>query len=434
MKISERIRQLRVHKKMTQGELVEGIASVAYLSRIENGQIRPSSQFLHLISSKLGVELEYLVTLDRNKYRDKINGIVQCYRKSGELPDEDVLFLNMHALELHDEQIHLQIYATLVSHYAELRDVKEACRLYGMSKTFIPDAYGEGQGEHYFFYYLAAGNLFLYKQNFFQANHYYAKAEPYLPCVGSCEAALLFLHISLVKQRIVEDKRVCFHYAQKAHDGFKALDDHGQLARALITLGFQSHLLHRHDSAMGYLIEAQDIVNAIGDSQLLAMLEYAFGCVHQSMRNDDDAICHFEKAAVLNESISFAAGNVYVYKSLVEIYRELKAWSAADDYLDEALLIAEEHQLHYDYIELCAMKAGAYKLRADEAKYEKEMQRLVAMCIVDNQLSHVKPLASELGAHYYDKRAYKKAADYCTVALAYDRKVAQVTQLSVPIA
>ncbi|CAI8963089.1 hypothetical protein KOY_03396 [Bacillus cereus VDM021] len=34
MQIGERIRQIRIHKGLTQGEFLSGICSVAYLSRI----------------------------------------------------------------------------------------------------------------------------------------------------------------------------------------------------------------------------------------------------------------------------------------------------------------------------------------------------------------------------------------------------------------
>lgn len=254
-----------------------------------------------------------------------------------------------------------------------------------------------------------------------------------MSCIGHFDAARLYYNISLVKQRIVEDKSVCLHYSQKAHDYFKTMNDRDRLAKVLITQGIQSHLLHRFDNSMNYLNEALAIVNETGDLQLLAMIEYNFGRIHQCMQEYGTAIQHFEKAVALNKSISFVTENVYAYKRLVEIYMELKVWSTADSYLDQALHIAEEHELHYDFIDLCAIKAGAYKLRADEAKYEKEMQKVVALCIVNNQFSHVKPLASELGAHFYDKRAYKKAADYYTVALEYDQKVAQLTKSSTPI-
>ncbi|MEC5267402.1 helix-turn-helix transcriptional regulator, partial [Bacillus mycoides] len=52
MEIGERIRQVRMHKGLTQGELVSEICSVTYLSRIESGKIKPSSSFLKQVSKK----------------------------------------------------------------------------------------------------------------------------------------------------------------------------------------------------------------------------------------------------------------------------------------------------------------------------------------------------------------------------------------------
>ena len=57
MYIGERIRQLRLHKKLTQGELVDGICSITYLSRVENNQIKPSYNCLSKIAYRLGVAL-----------------------------------------------------------------------------------------------------------------------------------------------------------------------------------------------------------------------------------------------------------------------------------------------------------------------------------------------------------------------------------------
>ena len=51
--VGERIRQLRIHKQLTQKELTEGICSITYLSRIENGQINPSAEFLRKVSKRL---------------------------------------------------------------------------------------------------------------------------------------------------------------------------------------------------------------------------------------------------------------------------------------------------------------------------------------------------------------------------------------------
>ncbi|CAI8720604.1 hypothetical protein EMIT019CA3_140030 [Bacillus pseudomycoides] len=55
MKIGEKIRQIRIHREMTQGELVNGICSIPYLSRVENGTAKPSHSFLEKVSAKLDI-------------------------------------------------------------------------------------------------------------------------------------------------------------------------------------------------------------------------------------------------------------------------------------------------------------------------------------------------------------------------------------------
>ncbi|MCU4788208.1 helix-turn-helix domain-containing protein, partial [Bacillus cereus] len=56
MEIGERIRHVRMQKGLTQGELVSGICSITYLSRIESGKITPSSSFIQKVSKKLEVK------------------------------------------------------------------------------------------------------------------------------------------------------------------------------------------------------------------------------------------------------------------------------------------------------------------------------------------------------------------------------------------
>ncbi|HDR7964592.1 TPA: helix-turn-helix transcriptional regulator, partial [Bacillus wiedmannii] len=64
MNIGERIRQIRIHKEFTQGELVSEICSITYLSRIENGQIKPSVSFLEKVAKKMEVDYNFLVDED----------------------------------------------------------------------------------------------------------------------------------------------------------------------------------------------------------------------------------------------------------------------------------------------------------------------------------------------------------------------------------
>lgn len=60
--VGERIRRLRLSRRISQRELSAPGISYAYISRIENGGRRPSLEALRLIAGRLGVDPEYLET------------------------------------------------------------------------------------------------------------------------------------------------------------------------------------------------------------------------------------------------------------------------------------------------------------------------------------------------------------------------------------
>jgi transcriptional regulator with XRE-family HTH domain len=60
--IGGKIRELRLHRKMTQSEVVEGYMTRNMLSKIENGSATPSIRTLEHISQALGVPMSYFVS------------------------------------------------------------------------------------------------------------------------------------------------------------------------------------------------------------------------------------------------------------------------------------------------------------------------------------------------------------------------------------
>src|SRR3954453_12138500 len=59
--LGARIKAARVAAGLTQPVLADSDVSVAYLSRIESGQRRPSPELLASLAQRLGVTLDYLV-------------------------------------------------------------------------------------------------------------------------------------------------------------------------------------------------------------------------------------------------------------------------------------------------------------------------------------------------------------------------------------
>ncbi|HDR4441493.1 TPA: helix-turn-helix transcriptional regulator, partial [Bacillus cereus] len=81
MEIGERIRHVRMQKGLTQGELVSGICSITYLSRIESGKITPSSSFIQKVSKKLEVKSDYLINGNYEEIKITIFNICNKYKK-----------------------------------------------------------------------------------------------------------------------------------------------------------------------------------------------------------------------------------------------------------------------------------------------------------------------------------------------------------------
>src|SRR5215475_3632372 len=60
--IGQRLRRLRLERKLSQRELAGPGVSYAYISRIEAGARRPSVKALRMLAKKLGVSADYLET------------------------------------------------------------------------------------------------------------------------------------------------------------------------------------------------------------------------------------------------------------------------------------------------------------------------------------------------------------------------------------
>jgi HTH-type transcriptional regulator, quorum sensing regulator NprR len=70
MTLSERIKQLRKEKKITQEDLAKGICSRPYLNMIEKGKVYPSPDLLNKIAERLGTTPKYLQQEDSLDFED----------------------------------------------------------------------------------------------------------------------------------------------------------------------------------------------------------------------------------------------------------------------------------------------------------------------------------------------------------------------------
>ena len=76
----ERVIMFRKDKKLSQQELADAIGvSRGYIGDIERNRSEPSSNFLTLLASKLGVSVDWLLTGEGDMYRQTNNGCADLH-------------------------------------------------------------------------------------------------------------------------------------------------------------------------------------------------------------------------------------------------------------------------------------------------------------------------------------------------------------------
>ncbi len=419
--VGERIRQLRIHKQLTQKELTEGICSITYLSRIENGQINPSAEFLRKVSKRLGYDLTELSSPNRD---EKTLGIVESYKQKGEITEEDLSYLHIQTLELNSTKVNLHLYGVLLRYYTTKGEIEQARSIYSLSKRFISGEMSEGLEDEYFYYFLACGNFFYYLQDFNYSVHYYTKADHLLKERDSLDAAKLYYNLSLIKQRTHANQEISMYYSNKAYEIFEKYEEKEYIITALITLGVQYQLNNDLDNSMECLKKAERIIIEMEGHEKLTsfkgMIQHNIGRVYERKKEYGSAINYYLNSINIFEDPSLDLQIVHPLRRLVEIYIELKDWVLVDKYLEKALTITEKFQLKHDNILLCLLRLSVKKLQGNESLYEKGMQKMLDSAIHLNQGILIKRITKELGNHFYDKKAYKKAADYLMKALEYE--------------
>ncbi|AST93580.1 transcriptional regulator [Sutcliffiella cohnii] len=423
MFLAERIRQLRIHKGMNQSELVEGICSITYLSRIENGKIKPSRQFLEKISVKLDIDLRYLIETDTLSFESTIQDISNRYRLNNSITDKEVSLLEIHSVEMHSVPTLLQIYGVLIHFYIRNQDLKNAERHFEKSLKLLPDRGLEYYPEDSIFYFMACGNYYYNKQNFNKADEYYTNADKLLDEEEGIQRANLYYNLSLVKQRLSKNQQVSRQYSLKAYELYNKLNYSSNIISVLITLGVQYHLDNMFEEAKKCLEKAEGLIDLADSKSLLGMIKYNYGRIYQGMKEFDKAITYFE------ESLKFNNNNgkekVYSLRGLIEIYSELKDWNQVNKLLSEAIQIVDNLNLSYLYVEIHGLVAELFKIRGDDYNYEKEMQQIILFAQENNQLLLVKKHSINLANHYFNVNAYKMAAKYYQKALRIETKISE---------
>lgn len=421
MKLGDRIRSMREFRKMTQGELVKGISSIAYISKVENNKTKPTEQFLKKISLRLMVDPLVLQQSNVEGFEEQLERIYRSYWTKDTITDEEITLLRFQCDEEHTNRVNLMMYSILIRYYYLKSDLKEAKRLYTLSNYLIFEEDPSISHDLYFYYFFSCGVLYYELQDLIQANQYYFKAHMYASNMGERNKARLYYNMSLVNQKINPDKTICLHYSSRAYDLMKGSGETVRILPILLVRSIQLFQMNKRAEALNCLREAEALHYQEERAAVSASIHYLYGRTYYLSEDKPRAIQSLLKSISLFHELGMLDKCIPPYKRLVEIYFECGDWLNAARYLERALEISSTLEDVFSDIELNMLELQLIKSKGKDKLYEKEAIKLIAYCMKQRQYVFGKQLSAELGAYYHNKMMYKKASYYFNQAYLADQ-------------
>ncbi len=400
---------------------MEGINSVAYLSRVERGEQKPSKQFLEKIAQKFNVSVEFL-TKEQVDKEQRINEIYHVYFQERTITKENKIFLHLEMSKTHDTKTLLKIYAVLIEHFSLNGNLKEGKHILQLSKEIIPKQYLEEWRLEFFRYYKACGTCYYNMDIIDKADFYFSLACSIVSNEQNLEVMDVYYQLSISKQRIAEDDNACLFYSNKAYQVLKSMDNPPKKSLVIVlnTLGVHYRLVGECDKALQCLDEALTIRSSMDSHEGLEnMLLTNKARVYQQVKLYEQAIVLFKKQIELEDYPT----TLYAMRGLIEIYREQRVFDLTRNLLEKAIRISKEHSQNSLFIEFQSIKIGLYLLVGDFDLYNAKMTRLIEVADKLDQRLWVIKLSQQLAKQCSKNGRYQKANVYYEMCLTEMKKM-----------
>ncbi|OOR17653.1 helix-turn-helix domain-containing protein [Bacillus mycoides] len=416
MEIGERIRQVRMHKGLTQGELVSEICSTTYLSRIESGKIKPSSSFIKKVSKKLDVNSDYLIDGNYEEIKLTIFKICNRYKKDKSITEADVSLLELYVREVDSIPLLIKVYGVLIYYHARQKNILYVKSLVDQASQMIPSQVEMQDPEDYIYYLKARGFYFYNNQDYIAAHDIYVQAESLLGIEETEQHAHIYYNLCHVYREIYKDKSISRLYALKAYNIYSENGMQKNVINTLLMLAVLYIMDELYEKALETLQQVENSVATNGDSMYLPIISYDYGKINQGLKDYTNAIKYYEEALELSEFLSQKHQKVYVLRNMIEVYIELKDWKNVNKFMNEALHFLSVYDVPVAHVQLYGLKAKIFKIRGDYYEYEKNMQKAIDVGVEKKQHRLVAELSYELGNFYNENRSYKLSAKYFKIS------------------
>ncbi|MFS0752078.1 helix-turn-helix domain-containing protein [Oceanobacillus sp. 1P07AA] len=338
-RIGQIIKHYRLQANMTQADLADGLISVSYLSKIENGNQIPPRDIAELLSKRLDIPVELL-----NQSKDKDNKLIEDWIDY--LLEEDVdNAVNMYEnnikqiLEITHSTINIPIELHKFRYFLLLHDLDQALQQYQhlnmQSKKF--------SNMELYYWYKYSGIFWDLKEYHPRALQLFLKAEKHMDefvLHEQKEQTDLYYRLATAASSS-KDLHNVYHYNKKALDLFRS--------RYLLEECSESHLLfsnyfrqvHNYKQAWKCTEVAEDIASKINCPTLLAKCNESYGSIEIDQHHYQTGIDYLLKSYELCIHCNMEQKIGLILK-LIKVYYIHNSHTEVSKWLEQVLLSVQE--------------------------------------------------------------------------------------------
>lgn len=402
MKIGSKIRFHRLKQKLTQQNLSKGIISISNLSKLENNQVTPSDDIVHLLCERLGLNNPVDRENHLNELLEKWNHALLWNKEEEARSTHEVIQRDLDQTD--DPTTHF-LYKILCFRVQLLRgDLTEAFS----QMVHIQSNYKELTDKLKFYFHKYKGNYYYLMKEYEKAKGELKEAETYFVLgnvVNEEERADLYYLFSLVLTRL-HMYRLAIYYGEKSLSIFQRVYYQKRCAEVHLLLGICYRRIRNSEDALKHYEWANFISHSIHYTSLHSKIEQNFGYLKSFMHKSDEAIRHFEKSIELKTSDD--EGKLYSILSLVKEYYKLNQRSKVQFWLPKGLELCSMERYPDKYYQLSYYQFALNEFPNGFEKFMKE--NALAYFKRNGSLLLYAEYSKFLGQYYQRIRKYKLAA------------------------
>ncbi|AZQ49119.1 tetratricopeptide repeat protein [Bacillus sp. GX] len=408
-KIGKQVFYKRLQQKMTQEELCQGICSVSYLSKIENGKIEASEEILQLLCARLEIAVTDLRDVEedvKGKLDEWLNALVHLDKPQVERIYEELQGEMKHVLDFEIINYYKLLYTRYLIMKRDFPAVEEELeRLKKMYKKYSPFQkllYTYSKGLYYFL-----------QHKYKRALEYLTRTEVMAKEQGYHENGIYF-NLALVYNEL-EVEHMTLHFANVAMEGFKNEYKFRYVINCQLLIALSYIQKKQYNEALSIYNNILREANSFADKEnITAIALNNLGFLYYNLKDYAKAKDYYLQCLKYKkeEDLNYIDA---VYEIALQCI-ELKEFEEAKDWIDKGIDIAKRDEKYKSMLYILLMLKHKYFETKDVYKKFLEVEAIPFFRGEENK-KELKMVYLELAGYHEELLEFRESNNYYKLAI-----------------